>query len=89
MEALLGEVAVTLEKARHIVNFGESYLKPQTRPTPALFANRKCIITYNPMGVIAAIVPWVRVEIQFTLLTRDVARSISHAAHMMTSIRSP
>jgi len=60
MEALLGEVAVTLEKARHITNFGEDYLKSEQRPTPMMFSNRTCRIEYHPVGLLAAIVPWVR-----------------------------
>lgn len=58
-EASLGEVMITCEKLRWIMNHGEKYLKREHRPVPILLRfTKRAYIDYHPLGVIGVIVPW-------------------------------
>jgi acyl-CoA reductase-like NAD-dependent aldehyde dehydrogenase len=56
----MGEILNTCEKLRYLINFAEGYLQPEKRHIPMMLAHRNCTVEYKPLGVIGAIVPWVR-----------------------------
>lgn len=57
-EAHLGEVMLSCEKIRYMINHGESDLKAESRPVPLAMIMKKAEVQYHPLGVIAMIVPW-------------------------------
>lgn len=61
LDALMGEIMVTLEKLNWIVAHGERALRPSQRPGPAnwLIGMMKLAeVRYEPLGVVAAMVLW-------------------------------
>lgn len=61
LDALMGEIMVTLEKIAWIVAHGERALRPLARPGPALTLMglmKNAEVRYEPLGVVAAIVLW-------------------------------
>ena len=61
LDALLGEIMVTLEKLNWIIVHGELSLKTSQRPGPSNFLIRmlKCAeVRYEPLGVVAALISW-------------------------------
>lgn len=61
LDALMGEIFVTLEKLNWIVAHGEKTLKPSQRPGPSnllLGFMKNAEVRYEPLGVVAALVSW-------------------------------
>ncbi|KAG7192747.1 Meiotic Sister-Chromatid recombination aldehyde dehydrogenase [Scheffersomyces spartinae] len=61
VDALMGEILVTLEKLNWIISNGEKALKPSQRPGPAhrlIGILKQAEVRYEPLGVVAAIVSW-------------------------------
>lgn len=58
VDALLGEVMTTCEKIRCIVQWGELWLQPSSRPTGPLMMHKSAVVEYVPFGIIAPIAPW-------------------------------
>lgn len=61
LDALMGEIMVTLEKINWIIANGEKTLRPSQRPGPSnlligLMKNGE--VRYEPLGVVSAIVSW-------------------------------
>ncbi|CUM64057.1 uncharacterized protein PRCAT00001645001 [Priceomyces carsonii] len=61
IDALMGEIMVTLEKINWIIAHGEKILRPSKRPGPShllvgLLKNGE--VRYEPIGVVAALVSW-------------------------------
>lgn len=59
-DALMGEVAVTCEKIRYTLRYGEEALRPEARRVPLLFmlGGKWAQVEWTPLGVIGAIIPW-------------------------------
>jgi acyl-CoA reductase-like NAD-dependent aldehyde dehydrogenase len=57
-EAHLGEIMLSCEKIRYLINFGEEDLKPESRRVPLFMIMKKAQVEYHPLGVIGMIVPW-------------------------------
>lgn len=61
LDASMGEIMVTLEKANWILAHGEKALRPSSRPGPSsLFLGlmKNAEVRYEPLGVISALVSW-------------------------------
>ncbi|PRW57735.1 Aldehyde dehydrogenase 22A1 [Chlorella sorokiniana] len=58
VDAAFGEVIVTCEKIWWLVQQGEQYLKPETRPAGTMMFYKHARAEYVPVGVVGAIVPW-------------------------------
>ena len=58
VDALFGEVLVTVSKLKWTIEHGERVLKPSPRPTNLLMAYKKNEVRYEPLGVVAACVSW-------------------------------
>lgn len=61
LDALMGEIMVTLEKIEWIVAHGERALRPLPRPGPSsllLGLLKNAEVRYEPLGVVGAIVLW-------------------------------
>lgn len=58
IDAMLGEILVTVEKLRWTILHGEKALRPSRRPTNLLMAYKKNTVQYEPLGVVAALVSW-------------------------------
>lgn len=61
LDALMGEIMVTLEKINWIIANGEKALRPSQRPGPSnLFMGlmKNAEVRYEPLGVVSAIVSW-------------------------------
>lgn len=61
LDALMGEIMVTLEKINWIIANGERALRPSQRPGPAnllIGMMKNGEVRYEPMGVVAALVSW-------------------------------
>ena len=58
-EASMGEVMISCEKIRWIIQNGEKCLQREYRPVAALLAfTKQAYVDYKPLGVIGVIVPW-------------------------------
>lgn len=55
--ALLGEIMPVCNKIRWVIDNGEKYLKPERVPS-GLLMHKAGRIEYQPLGVVACIVPW-------------------------------
>ena len=55
--ALLGEVMPVCNKIQWVMRYGEKHLKPEKVPS-GLLKHKKGRIEYQPLGVVACIVPW-------------------------------
>lgn len=61
LDALMGEIMVTLEKLKWIIRNGERVIKPSQRPGPSsslLGFMKNAEVRYEPMGVVSSIVSW-------------------------------
>lgn len=61
LDALMGEIMVTLEKLKWIIKHGERALKPSQRPGPSsllLGFMKNAEVRYEPLGVVSSIVSW-------------------------------
>ena len=58
VDAQLGEIMVTAEKLQWTLKHGEKALRPERRPTNLLLTYKKNTVTYEPLGVVAALVSW-------------------------------
>ena len=55
----MGEVMITCEKLRWLIQHSEGYLAREYRPVAALLAfTKQAYVEYKPLGVIGVIVPW-------------------------------
>jgi hypothetical protein len=58
VDALFGEVLVTVEKLKWTIHHGEKALQAERRPTNLLMFYKKNEVWYEPLGVVAACVSW-------------------------------
>jgi len=58
VDALFGEVLVTVEKLKWTIDHGEKTLTAEQRPTNLLMFYKKNEVRYEPLGVVAACVSW-------------------------------
>jgi len=58
VDAAFGEILVTCEKLKWLVDEGERWLRKETRTTGTLMMTKSVSVSYEPFGVIGAIVPW-------------------------------
>lgn len=58
VDAVLGEILVTLEKLQWTIDHGENALKPETRPTNRLMFYKANEVHWEPLGVVGACVSW-------------------------------
>ncbi|PWN35387.1 Aldedh-domain-containing protein [Meira miltonrushii] len=58
IDAVLGEILVTLSKLDWLIKNSEKVLRPQTRPNNLLLAHKRCTVYYEPVGVVTALVSW-------------------------------
>ncbi|ODQ81745.1 hypothetical protein BABINDRAFT_33305 [Babjeviella inositovora NRRL Y-12698] len=60
VDASMGEILVTLEKANWIIKYGEKTLRVSRRPGAAnpLMGYKGAEVRYEPMGVVASMVSW-------------------------------
>ncbi|KAI7545555.1 Aldedh-domain-containing protein [Hortaea werneckii] len=58
VDALFGEVLVTVEKLKWTIDHGEKALTADRRPTNLLMFYKKNEVRYEPLGVVAACVSW-------------------------------
>ena len=58
LEAFLGEILTTAEKADWVCEFGEAALAPEARPTSTAMMHKKAWVEYHPLGVLGVIAPW-------------------------------
>jgi len=58
IDAMVGELTVTLEKLRWTVIHGERYLLPEYRDSGLMNTHKTSRVEWVPVGVVGAIVPW-------------------------------
>merc|ERR1719478_862540 len=58
VDAMVGEITVTLEKLRWTQSQGEQYLKPEYRDSGLMNLHKTSRLEFVPVGVVGAIVPW-------------------------------
>lgn len=58
VDALFGEVLVTVEKLKWTIDHGEQALAAERRPTNLLMFYKKNEVRYEPLGVVSACVSW-------------------------------
>ncbi|KAK4959222.1 Meiotic Sister-Chromatid recombination aldehyde dehydrogenase [Elasticomyces elasticus] len=58
VDALFGEVLVTVEKLKWTIDHGKKALRADRRPTNLLMFYKKNEVRYEPLGVVAACVSW-------------------------------
>jgi len=58
VDALFGEVLVTVEKLKWTIDHGERALIADWRPSNLLMFYKKNVVYYEPLGVVAACVSW-------------------------------
>ena len=58
LDAMIGDVLVTLEKLAWLANSGEQYLVPEPRDVGRMMVMKRVWVEYWPVGVVGAIVPW-------------------------------
>mmetsp|Transcript_89301 Transcript_89301/g.161156 ORF Transcript_89301/g.161156 Transcript_89301/m.161156 type:complete len:649 (-) Transcript_89301:284-2230(-) len=58
IDAMVGELTVTLEKLRWTAACGEQYLRPEYRDSGLMNAHKTSRVEWVPVGVVGAIVPW-------------------------------
>eukprot|EP01118_Nematostelium_gracile_P013136 TRINITY_DN4925_c0_g1_i1.p1 TRINITY_DN4925_c0_g1~~TRINITY_DN4925_c0_g1_i1.p1 ORF type:complete len:601 (-),score=155.98 TRINITY_DN4925_c0_g1_i1:44-1795(-) len=57
IDSIFGEVFMTLEKIRYIINTGEKSLGRESR-SPGFLMHKRAYLEYVPYGVIGIIIPW-------------------------------
>lgn len=58
IDAILGEILVTVEKLKWTIKHGEKALRPARRPTNFLMKYKVNEVRWEPLGVVAACVSW-------------------------------
>ncbi|KAJ3534463.1 hypothetical protein NM688_g7133 [Phlebia brevispora] len=58
LDAALGEILTTCSKLDFLIQWGEHYLKPESRSTNWILFYKSAKVHYEPLGVVAAIVSW-------------------------------
>lgn len=58
VDALFGEILVTVEKLKWTIDHGEKALRTERRPTNFLMFYKKNEVRYEPLGVVGACVSW-------------------------------
>lgn len=58
VDALFGEILVTVEKLKWTIDHGERALQPEKRPTNFLMFYKQNTVVFEPLGVVAACVSW-------------------------------
>jgi len=58
VDALFGEILVTVEKLKWTIDHGEHALTTELRPTDWLMFYKQNEVRYEPLGVVAACVSW-------------------------------
>ncbi|KAL8829145.1 MAG: hypothetical protein Q9170_006305, partial [Blastenia crenularia] len=58
VDAMLGEILVTIEKLKWTIQHGEKALRPEQRPTNFLMMYKYNEVRWEPLGVLAACVSW-------------------------------
>lgn len=58
VDALFGEILVTVEKLRWTIKHGEKALLPEKRPSNLLMFYKDNQVVYEPLGVVAACISW-------------------------------
>ena len=58
LDAMVGELTVTLEKLRWTIAKGESSLRPEYRDSGLMNLHKTSRVEWEPVGVVGAIVPW-------------------------------
>ncbi|KAI4170775.1 MAG: hypothetical protein LQ348_007054 [Seirophora lacunosa] len=58
VDAMLGEILVTVEKLQWTIKHGEKALQPERRPTNFLMMYKHNEVRWEPLGVLAACVSW-------------------------------
>ena len=58
MEAMVGEIMVTCEKAKWVCSHGEEALAPEARETGLMTVHKSARVEYHPLGVLGVIAPW-------------------------------
>ena len=58
LDAMVGELTVTLEKLRWTIAHGETYLQPEYRDSGLMNLHKTSRVEWVPVGVVGAIVPW-------------------------------
>lgn len=58
IDAMVGEITVTLEKCRWVGSQGERYLLPEYRDSGLMNMHKTSRVEWVPVGVVGAIVPW-------------------------------
>lgn len=58
VDAILGEILVTVEKLKWTIKHGEKALRPERRPTNFLMMYKANEVRWEPSGVVAACVSW-------------------------------
>mmetsp|Transcript_74526 Transcript_74526/g.155368 ORF Transcript_74526/g.155368 Transcript_74526/m.155368 type:complete len:605 (-) Transcript_74526:79-1893(-) len=58
IDAMVGEILVTLEKLRWVAMYGEQYLLPEYRDSGLMNLHKTSRVEWVPVGVVGALVPW-------------------------------
>jgi len=58
VDASFGEILVTAEKLKWVIQHGEKALRPEKRPTNFLMMYKQNVVKWEPLGVVAACVSW-------------------------------
>lgn len=58
VDALLGEILTTCEKARTLLHRGEAWLEPSRREVNPMMLHKRATVEYVPLGVLGIIAPW-------------------------------
>ncbi|CAE7536842.1 ALDH22A1 [Symbiodinium necroappetens] len=58
LDAMVGELTVTLEKLRWTIAKGETALRPEYRDSGLMNLHKTSRVEWEPVGVVGAIVPW-------------------------------
>eukprot|EP01062_Namystynia_karyoxenos_P043465 TRINITY_DN3184_c0_g1_i2.p1 TRINITY_DN3184_c0_g1~~TRINITY_DN3184_c0_g1_i2.p1 ORF type:complete len:645 (+),score=203.69 TRINITY_DN3184_c0_g1_i2:80-1936(+) len=58
IDAMVGEITVTLEKLRWTAAHGEKWLTPEYRDSGLMNMHKTSRVEWTPVGVVGAIVPW-------------------------------
>ena len=58
LDASFGEILVTAEKLKWVIDHGEKALRTSRRPTNLLMMYKYNEVRYEPLGVVAACVSW-------------------------------
>ncbi|KAL9591705.1 MAG: hypothetical protein Q9179_007454 [Wetmoreana sp. 5 TL-2023] len=58
IDAMLGEILVTIEKLKWTIQHGEKALRPERRPTNLLMLYKHNEVRWEPLGILVACVSW-------------------------------